>query len=366
MLRGKQRVLIVTDDFTRQTPLKKILPALGGQLRLAGISDSQVKILIASGTHRSMSKAELRNKLGPQILSRFKVYQHRWDDSRMLASLNPAAGGRGICVNKLIPQADFIIGVGSILPHATCGFSGGGKIILPGVCARQSLEEMHWKALDFRMRDILGVYDNPMRRLIDAAAREAGLKFIVNTVIDNRNRVAAFVCGDPERAHRKGAQISRRIFGRRFSAAADIVVADARPMDVDLRQAIKAVAAADLIVKDNGVIILLARCPEGVSAQFPEFEKYGFSDAEGLKKKVEEGKIKGKLMAYTLIAIGRVLKKAKVILVSRGIPRQTALKMGFLWQGSLREALKEARGLAGKGTKVVYLKRACEALPLLN
>jgi nickel-dependent lactate racemase len=313
-----------------------------------------------------MTRRELEGKLGKEALARFKVYNHRWDDKSLLARINPSIGGRGICVNKLVKEADFIIGIGSILPHATTGFSGGGKIILPGVCGEETAEDMHWKALDFQMQDILGVYNNPMRRMVDSVARQAGLKFIVNVVMNSCNRAVAVVCGDPVKAHRRGAEISRRVFGRRFRGSADIVIADARPMDVDLRQAIKAVATADLIVKDNGVIILLARCPEGVSPQFPEFERYGFTDPDGLKKKIEEAQIKGKLMAYTLIAIGRILKKARVILVSRGVSAGTALKMGFLWQGSLKGALKEARALTGKGAKVVYLKRACETLPLLN
>jgi len=138
-------------------------------------------------------------------------------------------------------------------------------------------------------------------------------------------------------------------------------------MDIDLRQAVKAVCASDLVVKKGGVIVLNARCREGVSPQFPEFKKYGFNDPEGLKRKIEEGKIKGKLMAYTLIAIGRIMRcKAKVILVSNGISCEVAQKLGFLWAGSLKEAMKKARGLTGKEAKVIFLKRACEVLPLIN
>jgi nickel-dependent lactate racemase len=365
--KGKKRVLIVTDDNTRQTPLKNILPIVVDELKKAGVRDNQIKILVASGTHRSMTDKELKHKFGTKIVSRFKIYNHTWNRRSALARISSSIDGKIIHINRLAVDSDFIIGVGSIVPHATTGFSGGGKIILPGICGEETTEEMHWKALEFEMKDILGIYDNPMREMVDAVAKKAGLKFIVNVVLDKSNKIVDVVAGDPVKAHRKGVAIVKEVFGLRISHSADIVVADAKPMDIDLRQAIKAVAAADIVVRKGGVIVLNARCPEGVSPQFPQFEKYGFRDPDGLKRRIEEGSIKGKVMAYTLIAIGRILKyKARVILVSRGISPYTAQKLGFLWARSVKEALRKARELTRKKAKTIFLRRACEALPLID
>lgn len=366
-VKGKKRILLVADDNTRLTPLRKILPHVLDELKKGGIKDKQIKILIASGTHRPMSRREKIYKYGKTILEHFKVYNHRWKDKTALVRINSTICGKKICINRLAKESDFIIGIGSIVPHVTTGFSGGGKIILPGICGKETTEDMHWKALEFEIKDILGVYDNPMRRMVNSVAKKVGLKFIVNVIMDDSDRVIDIVAGDPVKAHRKGAHIAKRVFGLKVSHPADIVVADARPMDIDLRQAIKAVAASDLIVRRGGIIILNARCPEGVSPQFPEFKKYGFKDPDGLKREVEKGKIKGKLMAYTLIAIGRIIRyKAKVILVSRGISSEAAEGMGFLWAGSLREALKRAKELTGAEARVVFVKRACEVLPLMS
>ena len=367
LVKDKKKILIVTDDNTRSTPLKMILPPLLNELKKGGIAPDRIKILIALGTHRPMTHQEMVCKFGKKVVSHYKIYSHSWNNKSTLTKINSAICGRKIQVNKLAKMSDFIIGIGSILPHATTGFSGGGKIILPGICGKETVEDMHWKALDFAMKDILGVYKNPMRKMVDTAAKKVGLKFIVNTVSDSSDKVVGIVAGDPIKAHKKGTEIARRAFSINISHSADIVIADARPMDIDLRQAIKAVAASDLIVRRNGIIILNARCPEGVSPQFPEFEKYGFYDPDGLKAKVDSGQIKGKLMAYTLIAIGRILKhKAKVILVSKGVSSETALRMGFLWAGSLQEALREARKRIHKRAKVIFLRRACEILPLVN
>lgn len=367
-IRGEKKILIVTDDNTRQTPLKDIVPLLANELKGAGIEDTQIKILIASGTHRPMTGVELKDKFGVKVVSRFRIYHHSWDKKSSLVRIASSLNGKSICINKLALESDFIIGIGSIVPHATTGFSGGGKIILPGISGEQTTEDMHWKALDFQMKDILGVYDNPMRTMVDTVAIQVGLKFIINVVLDCSNKIAAIVSGDPVKAHMKGVGFSRKVFGLRVKPLADIVVADARPMDIDLRQAIKAIAAADLVVKKGGVIVLNARCPEGVSPQFPEFEKYGFNDPEGLKKKIDEGKIKGKLMAYTLIAIGRIIKyKAKIILVSKCISSETAHVLGFLWAATQCSALKKAKELTtGEKARIVFIKRACEVLPLVN
>lgn len=367
LVKNKKSILIVTDDNTRATPIKAILPYLLNELKKGGVPPDRVKILIASGTHRPMTYQEMARKFGNKIVSGYRIYNHSWNDKRALTSINSRICGKKIKVNKLAASSDFIIGLGSILPHATTGFSGGGKIILPGICGEETVEDMHWKALDFEIKDILGVYKNPMRKIVDTVARKAGLKFIVNTIVDTSNRFVRAVAGDPINAHKKGVEIAKKVFSVKIAHPADVVVADARPMDIDLRQAIKAIAASDLVVKKGGVIILNARCPEGISCQFPEFEAYGFSDPDGLKAKVDSGKIKGKLMAYTLIAIGRILKyKAKVILVSKGVSREAAERMGFLWASSMKAAMKEAKKSVGKNARVIFLKRAGELLPLVS
>ncbi|MDP1853041.1 MAG: nickel-dependent lactate racemase [Candidatus Omnitrophota bacterium] len=359
-------VLIITDDNTRFTPLKSILPIVLNELRDAGITNKQLKILIASGTHRPMTKKEIRDKFGSALAANYKIYNHSWNKESSLSRISEKIRGRRICINRLAKEADFIVGIGSIVPHATTGFSGGGKIILPGICGKETVEDMHWEALNFQMKEILGVYDNPMRRRVDSVAEKSGLKFIVNAIMDCKGRLVDVVAGDPVKAHKKGVELAKAIFGLPMDSLADIVIADAKPMDIDLRQAIKAVASSELAVKDGGVIILLARCPEGAAPQFPEFEKYGFSDPDKLKVMAEKGKI-NRLAAYTLIAIGRIIKyKAKVILVSKGIPRGAAEKLGFLWARSLEAALRKAKDLSGQNARVVFLKRACEVLPLMN
>jgi nickel-dependent lactate racemase len=145
---------------------------------------------------------------------------------------------------------------------------------------------------------------------------------------------------------------------------ADVVVAEAFPTDIDLRQAIKAVCAADLVVRDGGVIVLGADCPEGVSPQFPDFEDRGFRDPEALYEDVEAGRYSNKLLAYTLVAIGRIVcGRVSGILVSPHIDRSSAEAMGFAHAADLEQALGLARERVGGGCRISVLRNAGELLP---
>jgi nickel-dependent lactate racemase len=148
---------------------------------------------------------------------------------------------------------------------------------------------------------------------------------------------------------------------------AEIVIAEAYPTDIDLRQAIKAICSADLVCRNGGVVILPAECPEGVSPQFPEFAKYGFSDPEKLFNDVEQGNFPLKLMAYTLVAIGRIISnRIRAILVTPNISKSQTEEMGFLWAGDLQSALDMALGMVGRDGKVAIMRQAGELLPLVN
>ncbi len=364
LLKGKQNVLIITDDNTRPTPLREIIEVLLSEIFKSGIKKENVSFLISLGTHRPMTDVEIGEKFGEDIPSTFRVINHTWDKVDTLVDLGTTSTGIEILVNREVMNADFIIAVGNIVPHATTGFSGGGKIIVPGIAGEETTEGTHWAALDYEMEEILGVNDNPIRRDIDEIAQKVGLGFIVNTILGVDGSPAGVVAGHLVQAHSAGVDISKEVYGAEVSEKADVVICDAFPTDIDLRQAIKGVASADVVVKKGGAIILVAECPEGIAPQFPEYLEIGFKDPEGVKAKVESGEITGKLMAYTLVAIGRVLKKAQVILVTKGISKEDVERLGFVYGADPQSALEMAYEIAG-GRKTVFMKSAGEILPII-
>ncbi len=365
--KGAEKVLIVTDDNTRHTPLHRVLPIILEELTEAGISDSCVRILIGLGTHRAMTGEEIRRKFGDELTGRFEILNHEWKSPAMLTSLGKSELGFEVLISKEILGADLLISVGSIIPHATAGFSGGAKSVMPGICGEATIEATHWAALDYEMSEILGNFDNKVREAFVRIARRAGLRFIVNTIMMDEERIYDAVAGDVEAAHEAGCGRCLELYGASIPAEAEVVVAEAYPADIDLRQAIKAVCAADVVCRDGGVIILAANCREGVSPQFPNFRRYGFRNPDALYQKVEAGEFREKLLAYTLVAVGRIIsKRVKGILVSPHIGREEAERMGFGWAGSIGVAVDSALDSAGPDSKVIVLRQAGQIMPVIS
>jgi nickel-dependent lactate racemase len=204
--RGCKNVLIVTDDNTRQTPLFRILPFILTELESSGIKKGNITILIGLGTHRGMTKNEMLDKFGDSIAKKYCIANHEWDNPDHLFSLGHCELGFEVIINRLTKYSDLIISVGSIVPHATAGFSGGGKTIMPGICAEKTIEDTHWAALNYNMNDILGSSDNKVRQAIVSICRKVGLKIIVNTVLFNKDQIYDIVVGDVDIAHRKGGR----------------------------------------------------------------------------------------------------------------------------------------------------------------
>ncbi len=365
--KGCRKVLIVTDDNTRATPLSRILPPVLDELKKAGVHEGEITFLIGLGTHRPMTQDEIKVKFGAEIAGKYRIVNHAWDDPGSLITLDSHDVGFEVVINRLVRDSDLLISVGSIVPHATTGFSGGGKTIMPGICGEKTIEDTHWMALDYSMSEILGNLNNPVQKVIHSICRTVKLRMIINSILFDGDKIFGLVAGELEEAYPKGIELCREVYGVPIPQKADIVIAEAYPTDIDLRQSIKAICTADLACRNGGVIILPADCPEGAAPQFPEFSRYGFKDPDSLYQDVEDGTFKHKLMAYTLVAIGRIIsQRVRAILVSPNIKAPSAEDMGFTWASSLQEAVDKSFAIAGKSSKAIVLKQAGELLPLIS
>jgi nickel-dependent lactate racemase len=366
ILEGCRNVLVVTDDHTRNTPVQKILPRLIRELEKGGIKPHGIRFLIASGTHRPMTKEEIIEKFGKEIPKRFKFLDHRWWDPSQLIHLGETKGGTPIFVNRLVKEVDLIIGVGQIVPHRVTGFSGGGNIVQPGICGEETTGKTHWLGAQFKGREILGKIQNPVKDEIEKIARKAGLKWIVNTIQDGRGQLVGAVTGHPVQAYRKGAARSREVYQALLPQEADIVVADSYPYDSELWLASKGIYASELAVREGGVV-LVTPCPEGVSQSHPEILEWGYQTFEEIDQKVRQGKIRKLTVAAHLVHVGRVIKeRARGILVSPGISKREAERLGFIYAREPQEALGLALSHLSRDAKVAILQRGGEILPMIK
>lgn len=367
LVRKGQKILILVDDYTRNTPTQLILPPVMEELSAAGVLPEEIKFMVASGLHRLMTHEEKVRKVGKDIMKKYAVMDHDWRDTDSLVELETNSRGTEIWVNKEVLAADFVIGIGQIVPHMVAGFAGGAKIVQPGVCGAVTTDQTHWLSACYQSTEIFGKIDNPVRQEINEVGLRAGLKFIINIIHDGTGEVCRCVCGDPVEAFRSGCKTAIDSYGAQLPAGADIVLADSYPGDVELWQAGKAIYAAGLALKPNGILILVSPCPEGVCRSHPQLAEMGYMPFAEIEAKVKHGEIEDLTLASHIAEVGRVICDRGVgVLVSHGIDPATARRLGFEWAETAQEALDLAFKVKGKDAKVVVLQQGGEVMPLIG
>ncbi|MGH9395739.1 MAG: nickel-dependent lactate racemase [Terriglobia bacterium] len=360
-------VLLLVDDITRQTPAAALLPGIFRRLEQGGVAKRKVKILIAAGTHSHMTAQELEQKLGAETLAQCAVFMHHWKEADHLRLIGDLPDGTPVKVNRMLGEADVVIGLGQIVPHRVMGFTGGSSIVQPGVSGPDVTGHTHWLSALYPGAKIMGFADNPVRGEVEQIAKLAGLKYIVNVVMDRNERVIHVVAGDPLAAHHKGAEHSRAIFGVPQPDFAEIVVAESCPADYDLWQAAKGSYASELSVKHGGVEILITQGTHGVSIEHPEVDRLGYPGVEEVKRMVGEKEIADLVAAAHLAHVGRVIRdRARAIMVCRGIRPDVQKRIGFEPAGTPQQALEMAFATTGRSARVVALLQGGHVLPLVE
>jgi nickel-dependent lactate racemase len=362
-----ENILILVDDYTRNTPVKEVLAHLLPELYAVGIGPADITILVALGTHRPMKKSEMIAKFGRDVCNSVKIINHEWRNINSLVDFGITDGGTQIMVNVAVEKADYVFGIGQIVPHRIAGFSGGGKIVQPGICGEATTAQTHWRSAMYRGSEILGVADNPIRLEIESVAEEVGLQAIANAVVDADGNLIDMFVGHPVLAHRLGAELAKEVYGVGVSEPADILIIDSYPMDIELWQGAKALYAGELAVKDDGVAILISPCPEGVSQTHHLILEEGYRNSWETMERVDDGRISDKIVAAHLVRVGRVIKdNGRGILVSNGISQQDTERLGFMYAATPQEALDMAMDIKGCDASVLVLRHGGTALPIIG
>jgi len=365
LARGAKKVVLVADDNTRLTPTDKIIPILLNELNAAGIRDEQVTVIIALGTHRPMTDKEIMTKYGEEVVHRVSVKNHNFRDPDLMVDLGTTPNGTHIKVNREAYEADFKIGIGSIVPHYIPGFAGGAKIVQPGISAEQTTAETHLLST-CEPRSFLGIRDNPVRIELNSIAKAVGLHTIVNTVLNCHGEVVGAFFGDVVEAFNVGVELAREVYSVELPEVADIVVASAYPCDIEFWQAHKALYPADLAVKAGGIIILATPCYEGVSVTHADILEITGESMQGLKDRVARKEVHDEVAASLAIGWAQVKERESVYMVSSGICAEDARKLGFTPFASVQDALTAALSVKGREARIVVLTHAPDMLPVIQ
>jgi nickel-dependent lactate racemase len=273
LARGKRSAAISICDITRPAPNSVTLPPILECLEQAGIPRDAISILIATGLHRPATDAEIREICGSKIAATCKVLNH---DARDLAAhrfLGATSTGTPVYIDDRFVSADLHITLGFIEPHLMAGFSGGRKLIAPGLASQETIKVLHSPRFMRDPRSAEGfIDDNPMHRELLEIAAMARHDFLLDVVLSHDRSIAGIFAGNPGQAHRQGVDFISRTILEQLDEPLDGVITSAAgyPLDLTFYQAIKGITAAAHIVKPGGHILLIAACEEGAGA--PEFE----------------------------------------------------------------------------------------------
>lgn len=341
--RNKLKILVLTDDITRVTPVRRIFPNLLIYLGDCGISSNQVEILVALGSHREMTHEELIQKFGQKTVDNIKIHQHSWNNEKEMITFGKTESGIDVLVNPLVNVADFIIAIGNIVPHEIAGFSGGYKMIIPGISTLKTVEKIHWLSTDVPMNKRLGNNDNAIRYEINKAGCLVGLDFIINTVLDADQDVIGIYTGDPVKAQQKGAEFSAEIFSAK-KAPTDIIITDTIPEHTDLWTTAKAIIHTAGFVNKGGIMIVAGSCPEGVCPTHPQILEMGYNSPAILEKQYlqkDNGEY-NRLTATHCANIWEVQQHCDIYLVTQGISEDECKKLGIRHFSDLQVAIDAA------------------------
>lgn len=267
MVRGCKTVAIAVDDLSRPTPAHALLPFLLSELFAGGIQKEGITFVISLGSHTALRQPDLEKKLGKDTVAQYRVLNH--DCHGDLVDLGVSVGKVPVRLNAAFMAADFKILLGSVVPHAFAGFSGGAKMVLPGLSNIESIEWTH-KAVMMGLRGKAGTLEgNRFRAEFERVARHAGVQFSLNVVVNGRREIAGVFAGDLEAAHRAGARFAREVYATALPGEPfDVVILNAYPKDDELLQAENAFmfhhTAPPDYLKEDGMIVVASACSLGM------------------------------------------------------------------------------------------------------
>ena len=263
LARRGMKVAISMCDGTRAQPRDKMIPAVLDEL---DVSDDDVVILVATGTHRGNTAEEIRAMLGDDIVERVRVVNHDARDKATLSFLGEHGDGVPVWINSEWVQADLRITTGFVEPHFFAGFSGGPKLVTPGLAGLDTVLVLHDAQRIGDPKATWGVLeDNPVHKDIRAAAAAAPPHFSFDVTLNREQKVIEAFAGELGPMHAAACEAARRFAMQAVPEPFDVVVTSnsGYPLDQNLYQAVKGMSAAAKVVRPGGLIVCAAECRDG-------------------------------------------------------------------------------------------------------
>lgn len=373
LARPGDRVCIVFTDITRASPDHLLVPAILRELEAAGVRDEDITLLCGIGMHRPSTLEEKAAKLGAEVVARYRVIDHEPRNPQALVDLGVTPGGVPVQLHRAAVEADLLLATGIVEPHQYAGYSGGRKTVAVGAAGEALIAHTHGPAFVDHPGTRLGrIEGNPFHEAVTEAARRAGLRFILNAVLDDGHRILRVAAGDPEAAFLELVAFARTVYEVPIPQQYDVAIGGVGyPKDTNLYQASRAPSylhfAPTPVVRKGGYYIIPARCEEGAGEGVGE-QRFcaALRDAPDIQFVLDDarrhGYPPGQQRAFV---IAKVLEETRIIIVGSAHPDVVAA-CKMIPADTMEEALEIIVRDLGADLDLLIVPHALLTLPVVQ
>lgn len=362
-----QQVAISVCDITRAQPREAMLRAIFDAL--PRIAAENVTILVATGTHRANTKDELRGMLGADIVARYQVVNHDARDDASLTHAGATSSGVPIWLNRRWLEADVRLTTGFVEPHFFAGFSGGPKMVAPGLAGLATTLVLHDARHIGHPSAVWGVtHGNPIHDDVREIARLTGVTFALDVALNRDQDITQVFAGELFSEHAAACRYVKDTAMSPVDGRFDVVLTtnSGYPLDQNLYQSVKGMSAAACVVKPGGTIVCAAECRDGI----PDHGPYGRllkarqSPAELLTMVEAPGFAEQDQWQVQVQAL--IQGRARVLVKADGLTHDQIRAAHFEPVTDVGMAVRQALGEAGPAATLAVLPHGPQTIPYVR
>lgn len=362
---GRRNACVVVSDITRPVPHDVILPPLLECLERSGLAPADITLLVATGLHAPMDEDQLRETLTDAVVDRYPVVNHVARNGEEQADLGATATGIPIRVDRRYVESDLKVLTGLIEAHFMAGYSGGRKLVAPGLVGVETIEHLHGPKILEHPRATTGVLDgNPLHEAALEIARRAGVDFILNVSMDEERRVTGVFAGELDQAHRQGVAHVDGMVVATVEEPVDVVVTSSAgyPLDTTFYQAVKGMVGVLDILKEGGSIVIAAGCADGIgSAEFEGLLRKT-TDIDAFIDRIQQPGV-FTIDQWEIEELVKALKKGRVYLYTDGLSDDDARDCLVEPVPSVEAGIARALDRHGPGATIAVVPRGPYVIP---
>jgi lactate racemase len=366
-VRPGETVAVAVCDGTRPQPRELMLRALLDELAPVSRPEDLV-VIVATGTHRPNTGPELEAMLGEELAGRLAVVNHDGGDASGLTWCGRLGADVPVWLNRTWLDADVRITTGFVEPHMFAGFSGGPKLVAPGMAALETVLTLHDSARIGHPRATWAVTSgNPVHDDVRAIAAATGVDFAFDVVLNRDQQVVGAFAGELFAMHGRACSLARELCVQPVDAPFDVVLTSnsGYPLDQNLYQCVKGISAANQVVRPGGTILCAGECRDG----FPDHGRFkelmtGSRSPEALLSAIE-GSAVTLHDQWEAQILARVQRNASVLVHSDHLAPDVLRAAHLVPCPDLEEAVDAARRRVGSSARVCVLPEGPQTVPVL-